>query len=63
MVRGETGKLSRFGNFSARSRSERVGRNPKTGIEATIEKRQVMVFKASNQLNAHMNGEAAEDND
>ncbi len=60
---GENVKISGFGSFILRDKGERVGRNPKTGIEATIEKRQVMVFKASNQLNAHMNGEALEGED
>jgi integration host factor subunit alpha len=63
LVRGEAVKLSGFGNFTVRSKGERVGRNPKTGVEAPIEKRQVMVFKASNQLKAHMNGEALEGED
>ncbi len=53
-------KLSGFGSFLVRSRGERVGRNPKTGVEVPIEKRRVMVFKSSEILKAHMNGEAAE---
>ena len=60
LVRGETVKLSGFGNFTVRSKGERVGRNPKTGVEAPIDPRKVMVFKASNQLKAHMNGEMGE---
>ena len=63
LMRGEPVKLSGFGNFTVRSKGERVGRNPKTGVEAPIEKRQVMVFKASNQLKAHMNEEALEGED
>jgi integration host factor subunit alpha len=56
-------KLSGFGNFAVRSKGERVGRNPKTGVEVPIEKRRVMVFKPSGNLKAHMNGEAAENDD
>ncbi len=63
LVAGEDVKLSGFGNFFVRSKGERVGRNPKTGVEVPIEKHRAMVFKPSNQLKAHMNGEAAERED
>jgi integration host factor subunit alpha len=55
---GETVKLSSFGSFVVRDKSERIGRNPKTGIEVPIMQRRVLVFKPSNVLKAHMNGEA-----
>ncbi len=51
-------KLSGFGAFLVRSKGERVGRNPKTGVEVPIEKRRVLMFKPSLNLKAHMNGEA-----
>ena len=60
LAAGENVKLSGFGNFMVRSKGERVGRNPKTGVEVPIERRRVMVFKPSNSLKAYMNGEAAE---
>jgi integration host factor subunit alpha len=63
LAAGEAVKLSGFGNFMVRSKGERVGRNPKTGVEVPIEKRRVMVFKPSDKLRAHMNGEAAEEED
>jgi integration host factor subunit alpha len=63
LVRGEAVKLSGFGTFTLRSKGERVGRNPRTGVEVPIEKRKVMVFKPSNVLKAHINGEAVEDED
>ena len=50
LARGETVKLSSFGSFVVREKGERVGRNPKTGIEVPIEPRRVLVFKASNIL-------------
>ena len=56
-------KLSGFGNFVVRSKGERVGRNPKTGVEVPIEKRRVLMFKPSNVLKAHMNGDAIEGED
>ena len=63
LVSGKTVKLSGFGNFFVRSKGERVGRNPKTGVEVPIEKRKVMLFKPSEVLKAHMNGEAVEGED
>ena len=51
-------KLSGFGSFLVRSKGERVGRNPKTGVEVSIEKRRVLMFKPSLNLKAHMNDEA-----
>jgi integration host factor subunit alpha len=56
-------KLSGFGAFLVRSKGERVGRNPKTGVEVPIEKRRVLMFKPSLNLKAHMNGEAVEGED
>ena len=56
-VRGETVKLSSFGSFVVRSKGERVGRNPKTGVEVPITPRRVMVFKPSNILKNRINGD------
>lgn len=50
VVRGETVKLSSFATFHVREKSERVGRNPKTGEEVPISPRRVLSFKASNIL-------------
>ncbi len=56
IARGETVKLSSFGSFIVRSKGERIGRNPKTGVEVPITPRRVMVFKPSNILKARING-------
>jgi integration host factor subunit alpha len=61
LASGETVKLSSFGSFVVREKGERIGRNPKTGIEVPIEPRRVMVFKPSNVLKARINGLNAED--
>jgi integration host factor subunit alpha len=42
-------------------KSERIGRNPKTGVEVPITQRRVMVFKPSNVLKARINGQVVED--
>ena len=52
LAQGETVKLSSFGSFVVRDKGQRVGRNPKTGIEVPIDPRRVMVFKPSNVLKA-----------
>ena len=63
LVSGKTVKLSGFGTFFVRSKSERVGRNFKTGVGVPIEKRKVLMFNPSEVLKAHINGEAAEEED
>lgn len=50
VAKGESVKLSSFGSFLVREKSERIGRNPKTGEEVPITPRTVMVFKPSNLL-------------
>ena len=60
---GETVKLSSFGSFVVRDKGERIGRNPKTGVEVPIMQRRVLVFKPSNVLKAHMNGDVIPEDD
>ncbi len=50
LVRGENVKISGFGSFVLRDKKERVGRNPKTGVEVPITPRRVMTFRASQLL-------------
>jgi integration host factor subunit alpha len=47
---GENVKISGFGSFILRDKGERVGRNPKTGVEVPIAPRRVMTFRASQIL-------------
>lgn len=47
---GENVKISGFGTFILRDKKERVGRNPKTGVEVPITRRRVMTFRASQKL-------------
>jgi len=63
LEKGETIKLSRFGTFKVRRKSERPGRNPKTKESATITARRVVTFSASNYLRAIVNGNDAVDDD
>lgn len=50
IARGESVKISSFGSFLVRQKSERIGRNPKTGEEVPITPRRVAVFKPSNVI-------------
>lgn len=59
LISGEAVRLSSFGSFSVRHKGQRVGRNPKTGVEVPIKERRVLVFKSSNLLKARINGVSA----
>lgn len=52
---GETVKLSSFGTLQVREKSERIGRNPKTGEEVPIKPRRVLSFRPSHVLKDHIN--------
>ncbi len=47
---GENVKISGFGTFVLRDKGERVGRNPKTGVEVPIAPRRVLTFRASQMM-------------
>ena len=48
-------KISGFGNFVARRKATRRGRNPKTGSDMEISSRRVLMFKSSPVLRASSN--------
>lgn len=50
MSDGQNVKISGFGSFVLRDKKERIGRNPKTGVEVPITPRRVMTFRASQLL-------------
>jgi len=50
MSNGENVKISGFGTFTLRDKNERIGRNPKTGVEVPITPRRVLTFRASQIL-------------
>lgn len=50
LARGENVKISGFGSFILRDKAERIGRNPKTGVEVPIAPRRVLTFRASQML-------------
>jgi len=50
LAKGENIKISGFGTFVLRDKGERVGRNPKTGVEVPIAPRRVLTFRASQMM-------------
>ena len=57
LVEGTTVKITNFGSFSVRHKWKRMGRNPKTGEEAQIPARRVVVFKPSQKLKHQINNQ------
>jgi integration host factor subunit alpha len=47
LAQGANVKVSGFGTFILRDKGQRIGRNPKTGVEVPIAPRRVMTFRAS----------------
>lgn len=58
---GEMVKLSGFGNFMLRDKSERPGRNPKTGKEVPVTARRVVTFRAGQKLKSRVEKYAGND--
>ena len=50
LVAGDHVKISSFGTFGLRDKTARVGRNPKTGVEAPIVPRRVLTFRPSHLM-------------
>lgn len=57
LAKGENVKISGFGTFLLRDKTERVGRNPKTGVEVPITPRRVLTFRASQMLKERVAGQ------
>lgn len=55
LVNGNDVKLSSFGTLSLRRKNKRIGRNPRTGVEAEISARTVVTFKPSQNLRKAVN--------
>ena len=55
LIKGALGQgdaviLRRFGTFQVRSKTKRIGRNPKTGEEVRVTARRVVTYKASQKI-------------
>lgn len=56
LTTGQNVKISGFGTFVLRDKNERIGRNPKTGIEVPITPRRVLTFRPSQSLRERVSG-------
>ena len=57
LVRGNSVKISGFGNFEVHNKTARPGRNPQTGEPVVIAARKVVTFRASGSLRQQVNKE------
>jgi len=55
IIKSNKVKITSFGTFSVLHKKERIGRNPKTKIEAKISSRKVVKFKSSSLLKDKFN--------
>ena len=55
IIKSNKVKISSFGTFSILDKKERIGRNPKTGVEAKIFSRKVVRFKPSLSVKKKIN--------
>ena len=56
LASGEDVKVSGFGKFRVKEKSERKGRNPATGGDMMLAHRKVVTFKCSGKLREMVNG-------
>jgi integration host factor subunit alpha len=57
LEKGNPVKISGFGQWTVKSKRERIGRNPQTGDRLTIDARKVVTFKLSPVLRKELNAE------
>lgn len=55
LISGKDVKISTFGSFWLKKKNARIGRNPKTGVEAEITPRTVISFRPSQTLKNAVN--------
>jgi integration host factor subunit beta len=56
--RGDRVELRGFGSFSAKVRSARQGRNPRTGVVVSVAQKAVPYFKTGKEMHARLNAKA-----
>ena len=55
LLKSNNVKISSFGTFVLRKKGQRIGRNPKTGVEVPIEPRTVLTFRPSQLMRDKIN--------
>lgn len=54
LTKGQQVKISGFGNYTLHDKSERPGRNPRTGEEVPVSARRVVTFHCGQKLKARV---------
>ena len=54
---GQNVKISGFGTFVLRDKAQRIGRNPKTGVEVPITPRRVLGFRPAQMVRTRIAGQ------
>jgi len=57
LSKGEDIELRGLGSFKIREKNKRMGRNPKSGVEAVIKPRKVVTFKPSKIFKDRVDGD------
>ena len=57
LIKSNKVKITSFGTFKVINKKERIGRNPKTKVEAKISSRKVVAFKPSALIKRKLNNE------
>ena len=57
LIKSNKVKITSFGTFKVINKKERIGRNPKTKVEAKISSRKVVTFKPSALIKRKLNNE------
>ena len=55
IIKSNKVKISEFGTFKVLNKNERIGRNPKTKVEAIISSRKTVNFKPSKKIKNKLN--------
>ena len=55
IIKSNKVKISEFGTFKVLNKNERIGRNPKTKVEAIISSRKIVNFKPSQKIKKKLN--------
>jgi integration host factor subunit beta len=55
VIKGGRVEIRGFGSFSSRARSERAGRNPRTGALVEIDAKRVPYFKPGKEMRTRLN--------
>ena len=58
LANGDRVEIRGFGAFTTKTRTARIGRNPRTGISVQVSEKSLPAFRASKLLQGRLNGRA-----